>query len=627
MHFQTIDYIILALYVVTTITIGFWVAKYARKNIKHYFLGGNKIPWYYLGLSNASGMYDISGTMWLVYLLFIYGLKSIWIPWLWPVFNQIFLMVFLSIWLRRSGVMTGAEWIKFRFGESRGAHLAHIVVVVFAIINVIGFIAYGFIGIGKFAGAFLPWQLSADPQINVYAYGLIITALTTLYVVKGGMFSVVFTEVLQYAIMTIASFWVGIIAIQTVSPGMLDAVIPDGWRSPFFGWTLDLDWSGIMDTANLKILEDGWSLFTIFFMLMLFKGWLQAAAGPAPNYDMQRILAAQKPTDAAKMSGLVSLVLNIPRYMLVAGLTVLALAFFSDQLNAMGAAVDFELVLPFALSNFIPAGLLGLLTAALIAAFMSTYAATVNAAPAYIVNDIYKRFINPGAEPKVYVRWSYAISLLVVVLGTAFGFMLGTIHDIVQWIVAALYGGYTAANLLKWYWWRFNSYGYFWGMAGGIIGSMIFPAIYSDVPVIYVFPLILLVSLVGCFAGTFLSAPDDEKVLKRFYIKVRPWGFWKPIHEKVLLDYPGIEKNMDFKRDMVNVVVGIVWQTALVASGIYIVIQDFNALFICFGLILATSVFLKYNWYDKLKDYPDRFSAELEALPNNTETVSDEDRQ
>ena len=129
-------------------------------------------------------------------------------------FNQVFLMVFLSVWLRRSGVMTGAEWIRFRFGDGRGAQLAHLIVVVFALINVVGFLAYGFIGIGKFAATFLPWQLSDDPATNINLYGLIVTAMTTLYVVKGGMFSVVFTEVLQFAIMTIACVWVGVIAMQ-----------------------------------------------------------------------------------------------------------------------------------------------------------------------------------------------------------------------------------------------------------------------------------------------------------------------------------------------------------------------------------------------------------------------------
>ncbi|MDX1674566.1 MAG: hypothetical protein R3314_07230, partial [Longimicrobiales bacterium] len=226
MRFTALDLAILAGYIAATLWIGFYISKKASRSIRNYFLGGNEIPWYALGVSNASGMFDISGTMWMVYLLFVYGLKSLWIPWLWPVFNQIFLMVYLSIWLRRSGVMTGAEWIRFRFGDGQGAKLAHIIVVVFALFNVVGFLAYGFIGIGKFAAAFLPWQLAADPTLNVNLWGLLITAITTVYVVKGGMFSVVFTEVLQFGIMTIACVWIGIIAMQQVSPEMLDAVIP-----------------------------------------------------------------------------------------------------------------------------------------------------------------------------------------------------------------------------------------------------------------------------------------------------------------------------------------------------------------------------------------------------------------
>jgi SSS family solute:Na+ symporter len=613
MNLHLIDLLIIAAYLGATIGIGFWISKHASRSIQNYFLGGNTIPWYMLGLSNASGMFDISGTMWMVYLLFIYGLKSVWIPWLWPVFNQIFLMIYLSIWLRRSGVMTGAEWIKFRFGTSRGANLAHVIVVLFAILNVIGFLAYGFVGIGKFAATFLPWELSADPTTNVNLYGLIITAITTLYVVKGGMFSVVFTEVLQFVIMTVACVWVGLIAMHLVSPGMLDAAVPEGWRNIFFGWRLDLDWAGILDAAAGKIQQDGWELFSIFFMLMLFKGYLQAAAGPAPNYDMQRVLSARTPKEAAKMSGLVSVVLLIPRYMLITGLTVLALVFFSGELNSMGDAVDFEMVLPFAMREFVPIGLLGLLIAALLAAFMSTYAATVNAAPAYIVNDIYKRYINPNASEKRYVWMSYATSLVVVVVGTAFGFFIPDLNTIVLWIVGALYGGYTAANLLKWYWWRFNSYGYFWGMAAGIAAAGIVPAAmtlvfgegaFGEARPVYGFPIILVLSLIGCIAGSLMTKPDDEAVLEKFYLKTRPWGFWKPIHEKVLQEHPELAANEDLKRDMFNVVVGIVWQTALTATGIFLVIEQWTYMLMCVAAIAVTSIILKYNWYDKMEDYP-----------------------
>ena len=123
MRLTTIDILVIAIYLVATVVIGLVLKKVAQKSKANYMLGGNKLPWYMLGLSNASGMFDISGTMWLVTLLFVYGLKSIWIPWLWPVFNQVFLMVFLSIWLRRSKVTTGAEWIITRFGNKTDSKL------------------------------------------------------------------------------------------------------------------------------------------------------------------------------------------------------------------------------------------------------------------------------------------------------------------------------------------------------------------------------------------------------------------------------------------------------------------------------------------------------------------------
>jgi Na+/proline symporter len=604
MHLTAIDLTIIAAYVLLTVGVGFWIAKRASRSLTSYFLGGREISWWMLGVSNASGMFDISGTMWLVYLLFVYGLKSIWIPWLWPVFNQIFLMVFLSVWLRRSGVMTGAEWITFRFGNTRGAKLAHVIVVLFALLNVIGFLAYGFIGIGKFAATFLPWQLAADPALNANLWGVSITAITTLYVVKGGMFSVVFTEVLQFVLKTVACVWMAVIAIERVTPAMLDRAIPAGWRSPFFGRALDLDWSQLMPAANARIASDGWTMFSAFFMMMVFKGVLLSAAGPAPNYDMQRVLSTRTPRDAARMSGLVSLVLMPFRYMLITGLTILALVYFSGQLNAMGPKVDFELILPMAMRAFVPAGLLGLMISALLAAFMATYSATVNAAPAYIVNDIYRRYLKPDADQRTLVRMSYVTSVVVVVIGTAIGFYVASLNEIVQWIVSALYGGYTASNLLKWYWWRFNSYGYFWGMVGGIIGAMAIPALLPDVAPIFAFPIILAVSLAGCLVGTLTTAPDDDAVLENFYLKVRPWGFWGPVHARLLRTHPALEANRDFARDMLNVVVGTVWQTALVAAGIFLVLQDMKALTICLGLAIVTAAILKFNWYDKLRDYP-----------------------
>jgi Na+/proline symporter len=610
MNLHPIDIAIILAYLATSVLVGYWVSHRASRDIKAYFLGGNILPWYVLGVSNASGMFDISGTMLLVYWMFVYGLKSVWIPWLWPTFNQIFLMVYLSAWLRRSNVMTGAEWIRTRFGAGRGGQLSHLIVVIYAFVSIIGFFSYGFKGIGKFASIFLPWHLSANQ------YATILIAITAIYVIKGGMFSVVITEVIQFCILSIASFAVGIIAMTKVAPGMLQHFVPAGWDHLFFGWHLNLDWSPFIPSANAKIAEDGYGIFGFFVMMLFFKGVLISMAGPAPNYDMQRVLSAKDAREASLMSSWVNVVLTFPRYFLVSGLTVLALVFFSDQIRAMGKNMDFELVLPYALGRFVPAGLLGFLIAGLLAAFMSNFAATVNAAPPYFVNDIYKRFINPNASPRTYVRLSYLSSFVVVVVGAAIGWYVASVNSVVLWIVSGLWGGYTASNALKWYWWRFNGFGYFWGMVTGIASSLILPKLLPEISLVrrflqahplnsdvaLVFPLTFAISLVGCLAGTWLTKPEDDEVLKDFYRRVRPWGFWNPILAKVRAEDPTFERNKDFRRDMFNIVVGITWQVSLVALPMYIVIQKFRSAAITAAVIAVTSIVLKFTWYDHLRE-------------------------
>jgi solute:Na+ symporter, SSS family len=610
MQLHTLDIIIIVAYLLSTVLIGYWVSHRASQNMQAYFLGGNKMPWYVLGISNASGMFDISGTMLLVYWMFIYGVKSVWIPWLWPTFNQIFLMVYLSAWLRRSKVMTGAEWIKTRFGTGRGAQLSHLIVVIYAFVSIIGFFSYGFKGIGKFAATFLPWHLSPNQ------YALILIAITAVYVIKGGMISVVITEVVQFCILAIASFAVGIIAMMKVAPDTLHRMVPAGWDNVFFGWQLGLDWSTLLPAASTKIASDGYGLFGFFVMMLFFKGVLVSAAGPAPNYDMQRILSSKNSREASMMSAWVNIVLTFPRYFLIIGLTVLAAAFFSDNIRAMGPNMDFELVLPLALGRFVPVGLLGFLIAGLLAAFMSNFAATVNAAPPYFVNDIYKRFINPNAAPKTYVRLSYIASFAVVVIGVAIGWNVTSVNAVVVWIVSGLWGGYTASNVLKWYWWRFNGYGYFWGMVAGIGSALSLPAIVANVPLVQrllatysinmdvsiVFPLVLVLSLIGCFAGTLLTKPEDDAVLMDFYRRVRPWGFWGPILAKVRVEDPAFKRNTDFARDMFNIVVGIVWQVSLVALPLYIVIKEFDRAAITLAIVLGTSAILKFTWFDHLEE-------------------------
>jgi SSS family solute:Na+ symporter len=601
MQLHAIDIGIIGMYIVIIMVAGFAMSKLASRNISSYFLGGNRVPWYILGVANASGMFDITGTMWLVMTIFVYGLKGVWLPWVWPVFNQIFLMIFLATWLRRSNVMTGAEWIRTRFGTSSGAQLSNISVVIFAIVSVIGMIAYDFRGMGKFAVVFFPWDLSAN------TYAILLMGVTSIYVIFGGMLSVTVTDVIQYILMTIASIFICVIAINHTSAEAISAAVPNGWHDLFFGWKLNLDWSQHIAALNDKIARDGWELFGIFFMLMMLKGVLVSAAGPAPNYDMQRILSTRSPKEAAKMSGFVSLVLFFPRYLMVTGIVVLGLVAFREQINQMGANFDAEQVLPNVI-GILPVGLIGFVLAGLLAAFMSTFTSTVNAGASYVVNDLYKKYINPNAHEKRYVYVSYICSVLVVIVGITFGFMTESINTVTQWFVAGLWGGYTAPNVLKWYWWRFNGMGYFGGMISGIVAALIFPKIFPDPTLwnlernIAIFPLILVISAVTSVVVSLLTKPDEEEVLKKFYKQVRPWGFWGPIRDKVMAEDPNFEPNRNFPRDTVNVIIGIIWQLSLVLIPTYLVIRNFRNMWISITVLVATSIFLKKNWYDKLTD-------------------------
>jgi SSS family solute:Na+ symporter len=638
MKLKALDIAIIFIYLFSTVVIGLVLKRQAQKSKSSYLLGGNRLPWYMLGLSNASGMFDISGTMWLVTLAFVYGLKSIWIPWLWPVFNQIFLMVYLSAWLRRSNVTTGAEWISTRFGRGLGASLSHNIVVIFALISCLGFLAYGFVGLGKFIEIFIPWEsvlkLLSDTPVwiqnstflnNIYntciealygirpefvphLYGIVFTAFAVFYAVLGGMISIVWADLVQYIIMTVSSLVIGIIAMKALAVHQLN--VPDGWFSPFFGLNLDINWSGIISEVSDKIQSDGYSLFSLFFGMMLFKGILVSAAGPAPNYDMQKILATKSPKEAAKMSGFVSVILNPVRYFLITGFAVLAILFY-DKLDLLVAGkIDFEQILPSAINEFAPIGLLGLLLAGLLAAFNSTFAGTLNAAQAYIINDIYLKYIKPKASNKEVKIVSYTAGLTVVAISIIFGFFARNVNSVLQWIVSGLWGGYLAANVLKWYWWRFNGHGYFWGMLSGIVAALVFPKILpplfpgipQDIILLYFFPLLAVISLIGCIAGTYLNPPQKTEVLMKFYSTVRPWGFWKPIHDKVVEQNPEFKRNKNFWKDMFNIFIGIICQTSLVALPIFIITKQSRSLIITIGIILITGIILKKTWWDKLEE-------------------------
>ena len=617
MKLRLADLVIIVAYLITMIVIGWVLRKKARQNKLNYLMGGKSLPWYLLGLSDASDMFDISGTMWMVSLCFVYGLKSIWIPWLWPVFNQVFMMMYLSRWLRRSNAMTGAEWLTTRFGRSGpGVRSSHNIVVAFALLSCLGFMAYGFVGLGKFMQIFIPWESIKRyvpfgvPAVYVpHFYGIIFTLIAMFYSILGGMHSIVLGDVIKYAIMTVACLCIAGIAMSKLHQPGLALHVPRGWLDPFFGWRLNLDWRGLVDDANRKIRDDGFSLFGLFFMMMSFKGIIVASAGPAPNYDMQKVLSTRSPEEASKMSGFVSIILLPVRYSMIIGLTVLALLYYgniSGDLQTVNGT-DFEKILPATINNFLPVGLMGLVLTGLLGAFMGTFSGTLNAAQAYIVNDIYLKYVDPSASNRKIIRMNYLAGLVVVIIGIALGLFIQDVNTILQWIVSGLWGGYAAANVLKWHWWRFNASGYFWGMLAGILPAIALAILKSRGVLhgldLYYWPVIFVLSIAGSVIGSYAYPPTDIAVLKSFYRTVRPWGWWEPVHRAVIEEDAGFPGNKNLRRNIFNIVLGIVAQLCLTLLPMYIVLGLKVPLLINSLLLLGIILVLKKTWWDKLNEY------------------------
>jgi Na+/proline symporter len=331
-----------------------------------------------------------------------------------------------------------------------------------------------------------------------------------------------------------------------------------------------------------------------------FKGVFVSLAGPVATQALQKVLAARTPRDAALVNASGVAVVSVPRYLMIGGLTALALAFFSREVEAMGANMDFELLLPLAVKNLIPVGLSGLVLAGLLSAHMSTVSSFLNLVPAFFVNDIYKKYFRPDAPDRTYVRMSYAVTAAVTVASIGFGIAVGSVDAATRWIVSALWAGSAAANVLKWHWWRFNGYGYFLGMLAGLLVALALPVFFPHLDALEAYPWILLISGTASVGGTFLAPPESDRLLMSFYTTVRPWGLWKPVLLKVRAASPEFLPNRDFGRDFLNVLVGIVWQLSLMAAPLAFVLKDWGSFAWTAAVAMMTTVLLKKFWFDRL---------------------------
>ncbi|MDD8016660.1 MAG: hypothetical protein PHX45_13350, partial [Acidobacteriota bacterium] len=416
-----VDQLIVGLYLFSMMWIGFRAKRRAERGVESYFLGERKIRWWMLAMSGSSSYWDITGTMWIVSLLCVLGMKAMWHQWIWGFPLPVFFAVFMGKWINRSKVMTAAEWMKTRFGEDAAGLSARSAYAILAIVTVTGFLAYDAVGMGKFGTQYLPFSRTAC--------SVLVLGLTGIYIIFGGFYSLIWTEIVQTVIMSAGAVIICIIGFSQVNLAALARKLGPGWFS------LSIHWK------EPAFAETEFFLFGALAVAWVSKGMLLCFGGPEQLYDFQRFLSAKDEKDASKL-GMLWGVLHTLRWPMAMAIALLFLGGFQG-------VSDYEHVLPAVIKNVLPAGVRGVVLAALLAAFMSTFNSTVNAGASYIVVDIYKKFLKPGASQKSMVRAGQVTSFLLIALGIAIGATAGSIHKIFQWIMAALGAGVLLPNFLR----------------------------------------------------------------------------------------------------------------------------------------------------------------------------------
>ena len=586
----TVDIVIIAAFLVVVTAVGYMMSKVASQGLDDYFLGGKRIPWWVLGISTSTSNFDMAGTMIIVAVVFSLGYKGFLVEIRGGVgMSLAFLLVFLGKWLRRSRVMTSAEWMKIRFGTDRPGRAAHILSAVANIVLSLGMIIYFAKGAGKFLTYFVPYD-------EVWCTSVMV-GVGLFYTLMSGLYGVVFTDVIQMILLTFTAIFVTVEAFG-MAPSIefpagflsLDLASPHGLGGALLN--KDASWGPIFD------------LFGICVVIWVGRTVLEGMGGVG-GYTDQRLFAARTEREASLLT-LEAIVLSVFRWTRAAGLVVMG--FHIVSLGGEAAELvsgDAEQLLPVALGQLMPDGVRGLVIAGLIAAAMSTFDSTLNAGASYIVKDIYQTYLRPDADTKHLMRISHLATIGLCVAGVAFAAIVPNINKIWKLITMGLGAGLFVPLFLRWYWPRLNGWGFALGTGAGMVSALVFDAALAW-PLYWSFPTIIGCAFAGCVVGSLASAPPDEATLMLFWHQINPWGFWGKTAERAkaagLVDDKDLLRRLVEKlNDAISVCLSLPFQLGLLLAGMAFVFHDWKKM--TFFLIVAalSALGLHFFWFKNLK--------------------------
>ncbi len=579
MSLHPVDLAIIASYLALMAMVGIIVRNRATRKIDSYFLADRNVPWWMLGLSGCSSYIDIGGTMSMIGLLFYVGLKSLWATHIfWGWFMICFYMAFQAKYIRRSGVMTFAEWNETRFGATRDAEAARLASSIFLLVLMICNLMFISVGTGKFAEEFLPlprWEAT-----------LIVLAVVGVYVTLGGFFGVILTDVLQTILIAVGAVIMAFLVFA--KPAVETFIHKDpGWFSLAPAWRLWPGFAGETVPAYQHFGLFGPILAAGFFWMMF-----RLLAGPNV-WDFQFFLTLRTPRDAQLAAGMWTVGYNL-RWILGCAFMVLGIFYLGAQ-----AGFDAEKIMPLVLKKM-PVGLQGLFMAVLLAALMSTISAMINVTSSVVTNDFIKRYVRRPFTQKQLVRLGQAASVVAVLIGFIFSLTFSNIVTAWEAMVFVVVTVILVPATLRWHYWRFGARAFVWGMAvsAGLIALRL--ALFGKLHAAGSLATDMGLSLAATIAAAVLTKPADMEVLVKFYAKVRPFGFWGPVRRECVRRglVPAGDKMP--RVDMLNGLITAAFQFSLAALPFYLFLREWTHLGIWAGVAAALTFVLYFTWYKNL---------------------------
>jgi len=524
MQLSTLDWGLIAVFFIVSLGIGIYASRRSGQNASEFFLSGRNMPWWLLGISMVATTFSADTPNLVTDIVRKDGVAGNWVWWAFLLTGMLTVFIYARLW-RRSGVMTDLEFYELRYSGAPAAFLRGfraIYLGVFFNILVMATVCLAAIKIGSVLLGLSPVQTL-----------LISSIVTVAYSTLGGLRGIILTDFFQFILAMIGTVLAAYYIVNLPEVG---------------GLTNLLTHENVRDNLNLipDMNKDRDLFYSLLIIPLAVQWWASYYPGAEPGgggYIAQRMLAAKDEKNAI----LATLFFNVAHYALRPWPWILialaSMIVFPDLAsiqtafpNVDSSVINDDLAYP-AMISFLPKGLLGLVIASLIAAFMSTISTHLNWGASYLTNDVYKRFINPDAAEKQLVNVGRISTVLLMIVSAIVALFMTNAKQVFNLIV--LVGAGTGLIfILRWFWWRINAYSEIAAMVISFLVAIYFNFIHVKLgftPLENHVQLItgVLVTTVGWLIVTMITRPTDQKTLLSFYKKIRPSkGGWMPVIEQ-----------------------------------------------------------------------------------------------